>query len=145
MVLAILDFLLWLQPAATPSASGGGSGAGGGGAMGCGMNAAMMLGILAITYFFLLRPDAQRRNEADDLQKGLRRGMKVRTSGGILGEIVGLTERDVTLAVADKVRINVLRENIKGPEVEMPAGEAKKAAEKEAAAAGAASASEEKK
>lgn len=142
VLLAILDFLLWLQPAATPSAGGGGGG-GGAGPMGCGMNAAMMLGILAITYFFLLRPDAQRRKETEDMQKGLRRGMKVRTSGGILGEIVGMTERDVTLAVADKVRINVLRENIRGPEVEMPAGEAKAAAA--AAAASAPAATDDKK
>lgn len=128
MVLAIFEFLLWLQPAATPSASGGGSGAGGG-TMGCGLNAAMMLGILAITYFFLLRPDAQRRKESEDMLKSLKRGMKVRTTGGILGEIVALTDRDVTLVIAEKVRINVLRENIKGPEVEpTPAGEPKKEA-----------------
>jgi len=123
VILAILDFLLWLQPAATPATSGGSSGGGGAGAMGCGMNAAMMLGILAISYFFLIRPESQRRRETEDMQKGLKRGLKVRTTGGILGEIVSLTERDVTLAVADKVRINVLRENIRGPEVEAKASE----------------------
>lgn len=130
MLLAIFDFLLWLQPAATPSASGGGGGGAGAGSMGCGMNAAMMLGILAITYFFLLRPDAQRRKEAEDMQKGLRVGMKIRTTGGILGEIVKVGDRDVVIAVADKVRINVLRENVKGPEVDAtaPAGEPKKEA-----------------
>jgi len=123
VVLAILEFLIWLQPAATPSASGGGGGGGGGSSMSCGLNAAMMLGILAITYFFLLRPDAQRRKEAEDMLKSLRVGMKVRTTGGILGEIVRVTDRDVTLAIAEKVRINVLRENIKGPEVEAPVKE----------------------
>jgi preprotein translocase subunit YajC len=135
VLLAIFEFLLWLQPAATPAASGGGSG-GGPGAMGCGMNAAMMLGILAITYFFLLRPDAQRRKETEDMQKGLRVGMKVRTTGGILGEVVRVSDRDVVIAIAEKVRINVLRENIKGPEVDVaaPAGEAKKDAAPAAAA-----------
>lgn len=98
------------------------------------MNAAMMLGILAITYFFLLRPDAQRRKETDDMQKGLRVGMKVRTTGGILGEIVRVSDKDVVIAIAEKVRINVLRENIKGPEVEAPAGETKKEAAPAAAA-----------
>jgi preprotein translocase subunit YajC len=122
VILAILDFLIWLQPAATPAASSGSSG-GGAGAMGCGMNAAMMLGILAISYFFLIRPENQRRKDTEDMQKGLRRGLKVRTTGGILGEIVSLTERDVTLAIADKVRINVLRENIRGAEVEAKAKE----------------------
>jgi preprotein translocase subunit YajC len=121
VILAILDFLLWLQPAATPAASGGSSS--GGGAMSCGMNAAMMLGILAISYFFLIRPENQRRKDTEDMQKGLRPRMKVRTTGGILGEIVSMTDRDVTLAIADKVRINVLRENIRGAEVEPKAKE----------------------
>jgi preprotein translocase subunit YajC len=116
--LAILDFLLWLQPAVTPSASSGSGSGSGSGPMSCGMNAAMIVGILAITYFFLLRPDAQRRKEAEDLQKSLRAGMKVRTTGGILGEIVKVTDKEVVLAIAEKVRINVLRENIRGPEVE---------------------------
>lgn len=116
MLLAILDFLIWLQPAATPAAGASGGG-GGSSPMSCGMNAAMMLGILAITYFFLLRPDAQKRRETEDMLKNLKVGMKVRTTGGILGEIVRVTDRDVTLAIAEKVRINVLRENIKGPEV----------------------------
>ena len=129
MALAIFEFLLWLQPAAAPAAPGGGaSGGGGGGAMSCGMNAAMMLGILAITYFFLLRPDAQRRKETEDMQKGLRVGMKIRTTGGILGEIVRVSDKDVVIAIAEKVRINVLRENIKGPEIEAVAGEPKKEA-----------------
>lgn len=120
MVLAIFEFLLWLQPAATPAASGGGGG-GGGGTMGCGLNAAMMLGILAVTYFFLLRPDAQRRKETEDMQKGLRVGMKVRTTGGILGEIMRVNDKDVVLGIAEKVRINVLKEHIKGPEAEATA------------------------
>lgn len=139
--LAILEFLLWLQPAATPGASGGGgaaaSGGGGGSLFGAG-NMLMILGVIAVTYFFVLRPDAQRRKETEDMQKGLQKGMKVRTSGGILGEIVSISERDVTLAIADKVRINVLRENIRGPEVEAKPAETKK----EPAAA---AASEEKK
>ena len=127
MFLAILDFLLWLQPAATPAASSGGSGGGGGG-MNWGMNLLMMGGVLAVTYFFLLRPDQQRRKENEDMLKGLRRGMKVRTTGGILGEIVSLTDRDVVIAVADKVRLNVLRENIRGAEAEPVAAAAAPAA-----------------
>jgi preprotein translocase subunit YajC len=36
----------------------------------------------------------------------------VRTSGGIRGEIVDITDADVTLLIADKVKINVLRSHI---------------------------------
>ncbi len=128
MALAFFEFLLWLQPAATPSAPAGGGG-GGGGAMPCGTQSLVMLAGLALVYFLFLRPDNKRRQEAEAALKALKPGQKVRTTGGILGQIVSLTDREVTLAVADKVRINVLRENIRGPEVEVAAADAAKAAE----------------
>lgn len=113
----LLDLLL-LQPAATPSAGSGDGGGAGGGSMGCGLQAGMMVAIFALTYFLLLRPERKRQEEQEKLLGSLRVGQKVRTSGGILGEIVAMTPRAVTLAVADKVRLNVLRANIAGPEVE---------------------------
>jgi preprotein translocase subunit YajC len=117
--LSFAQLLLLLQPAAT----GSGGGANGGGAGGvppdaCMLNAGMMAAILLFTYFFMIRPEQKRRAEADALLKSLKKGMKVRTTGGILGEIVSLTEHEVVLAVADKVRINVLRSHITGPEPE---------------------------
>jgi preprotein translocase subunit YajC len=66
----------------------------------------------------MIRPESKRRAEAEALLKSLKKGMKVRTSGGILGEIISITEHEVVLAVADKVRINVLRSHITGPEPE---------------------------
>ncbi len=68
--------------------------------------------MFAILYFFMLRPQQKRQRELDDLLKALRRGDKVRTSGGIRGEIVDLTDTEVTLLIADKVKINILRSHI---------------------------------
>ena len=115
----LLDLLL-LQPAATPTTGSGESGGAGGsgGSMGCGLQIGMMVVIFALTYFLLLRPERKRQEEQEKVLGALRVGQKVRTSGGILGEIVAMTPRAVTLAIADKVRINVLRANITGPEVE---------------------------
>lgn len=119
MILSFLQLLLWLQPAAA-GGGGGGAGGGGGGSGGgssyCMMQAGIMLAVLAFTYFFMLRPEQKRREEAEALLKALKKGMKVRTTGGILGEIVSMDEHTVVLAVADKVRINVLRSHIAGPE-----------------------------
>jgi preprotein translocase subunit YajC len=126
VALAFFEFLLLLQPAATPTAPGGGGG-GASSSMPCGTQSLVMLAGLALVYFLFLRPDNKRRQEAEEALKSLKPGQKVRTSGGILGTIVTLTEREVVLAVADKVRINVLRENIRGPEVEPPPPEAAKA------------------
>lgn len=119
MFFSFAQVLLWLQPAAT--GSGGGADGGGSGGVppdACMLNAGMMAAILLFTYFFMIRPEQKRRAEAEALLKSLKKGMKVRTTGGILGEIVSLTEHEVVLAVADKVRINVLRSHITGPEPE---------------------------
>jgi preprotein translocase subunit YajC len=72
----------------------------------------MIAAMFGIFYFFLLRPQQKRQRETDDMLKALRKGDKVRTSGGIRGEIVELTDADVTLLIADKVKINVLRSHI---------------------------------
>ena len=72
-----------------------------------------MLGMMfVIFYFLLIRPQQKRQREVDDMLKALRKGDKVRTTGGIRGEIVDLSETDVTLLIADKVKINVLRSHV---------------------------------
>jgi len=68
--------------------------------------------MFAMFYFLLIRPQQKRQREVDDMLKSLRRGDKVRTSGGIRGEILDLTDTEVTLLIADKVKINVLRANV---------------------------------
>jgi preprotein translocase subunit YajC len=107
---------LWLQP----PAHGGGGAAGGGGDVGdgCVLQAGMFALILMMTYFLMIRPEQKRREETEKLLKSLRKGMKVRTTGGILGEIVSMTDHEVILAVADKVRINVLRSHVVSVEPE---------------------------
>ena len=62
--------------------------------------------------FLLIRPQQKRQKDTDDMLKVLRKGDKVRTTGGIRGEIYELTENDVTLQIDAKVKINVLRSNI---------------------------------
>lgn len=68
--------------------------------------------MFAMFYFLLIRPQQKRQREVDDMLKSLRRGDKVRTSGGIRGEILDLNDTEVTLLIADKVKINVLRANV---------------------------------
>jgi len=44
----------------------------------------------------------------------LKKGDVVRTNGGLRGEVTALDERDVTLEVADRTRVKVLRSHIAG-------------------------------
>ena len=109
-----------MQPEATSTgtaAPSGASGSGGGGlppgCAGGGSQQVVMLAMMfAVLYFLILRPQQKRQREVDDMLKALRKGDKVRTSGGIRGEIIDLTDTEVTLLIAEKVKINVLRSHI---------------------------------
>lgn len=70
---------------------------------------ALMFGVF---YFLLIRPQQKRQRETDNLLKSLKRGDVVRTSGGIRGEISDITDQEVTLLIADKVKINILRSHV---------------------------------
>jgi preprotein translocase subunit YajC len=116
--LTLLQFLWFLQESMMPSPTGGGNSSGGanageGGFMGCGMMQIGMLAVMMVVfYFFLIRPEQKRRREHEEMMKALTKGTKVRTSGGILGEIVSVNDDEVVLAVADRVRINILRAHV---------------------------------
>jgi len=71
--------------------------------------------IIVIFYFLLIRPQQKRQRAHQTFVTALKRGDSVLTSSGILGTIEGLTDKFVTLEVADGVRIRVLRSQIAGP------------------------------
>lgn len=116
MLLTALEFLWWLQPEATGGGGGGDAagGAAGGdpGGMGCGLQIGMFAVMMLVFYFVLLRPEQKRRREHEELIKSLRKGSKVRTTGGILGEVVTVNDDEVILQIADRVRINILRAHV---------------------------------
>lgn len=68
--------------------------------------------MMVIFYFVLIRPQQKKQKEHDDLLASLKKGHKVRTTGGIRGEIVDLKDDEVVLQIADRVKINVLRSHV---------------------------------
>ena len=70
--------------------------------------------IFGIFYFLLIRPQQKKAKEHQQLLANLKKGDLVVTSGGIQGRITGITEKVVTLEVADNVRIKVSRPYIMG-------------------------------
>ncbi|HTW87786.1 MAG TPA: preprotein translocase subunit YajC [Candidatus Binataceae bacterium] len=68
--------------------------------------------IFAIAYFLLIRPQTQKASEHQKMLNNLKRNEEVVTSGGILGKIVELGDRLVTLEVAPNVRIRIERTQI---------------------------------
>ncbi|MDZ4164807.1 MAG: preprotein translocase subunit YajC [Smithellaceae bacterium] len=90
---------------------GGGGAAGGGGDMSF---IIMMVVLFAIFYFLMIRPQQKKQKELKDMIANLAHGDVVITSGGIIGKITGITEGEVTMEIADKVRIKVARNFISG-------------------------------
>jgi preprotein translocase subunit YajC len=68
--------------------------------------------VFAIFYFLVIRPQVKRQKTHQKFISELKKGDEVITTSGILGTIAGLTDRFVTLEVADGVSIKVLRSQV---------------------------------
>ncbi|HEY6880082.1 MAG TPA: preprotein translocase subunit YajC [Polyangiales bacterium] len=111
----------WFQPEATsgaaPSAPAGGGGGSGGGMSGGLSQLGLMVLMMVVFYLVLIRPQQKKQKELDKLLKGLKKGQKVRTTGGIRGEIIEFKNEigdEVVLQIADRVKINILRSHVAG-------------------------------
>jgi len=70
----------------------------------------IMVGMLAIFYFLLWRPQRKRQKEHEELVKNLRRGDRVVTAGGLVGTVTRATDEDeVEVEIASGVRVRVVR------------------------------------
>ena len=56
---------------------------------------------IAIFYFLTIRPQSKKAKEHAALMAGLKAGDKVITSGGMVGVVVGVKEKTVTIRSAD--------------------------------------------
>lgn len=69
--------------------------------------------IFGIFYFLIIRPQQRRQKRAakerEEMLSSLKVGDKVITSGGIFGTIAAARDNSITLRIADKVNIEVLR------------------------------------
>jgi len=71
--------------------------------------------IFVVFYFLLIRPQQKKVKEHKAMLEALRRGDKVVTGGGIVGTIVKVgADDDVTVEIAEGVRVRVLRSTIQG-------------------------------
>ncbi len=66
-----------------------------------------LLFIMAIFYFFMIRPQMKRQKELQAFRKNLSKGDKVVTTGGIYGKIMEIKENHVILQIDDNVSIRV--------------------------------------
>ena len=84
--------------------------------------------IIAIFYFFLIRPQNKKQKETEKMINALKKGDKIVTIGGIHGVVSSTKEKTVIVKVDDNSKIEFSRSAIAGVESDKPA-ETKKAAE----------------
>jgi preprotein translocase subunit YajC len=69
--------------------------------------------IFVVFYFLLIRPQQKRMKEHRAMLSALRRGDRVVTGGGIIGQIVKVSGDDeLTVEIADGVRVKILRSTV---------------------------------
>lgn len=75
-------------------------------------NIAPIILILVVFYFLMLRPQRRAQQQKDALLSKLKKNDRVVTIGGIVGTVVQVTDREVTLKIDDNTRMKMLRSSI---------------------------------
>ncbi len=68
--------------------------------------------IFAIFYFLLLRPQAKERKRHESMLTQLKKGDEIVTNGGIIGKVVHVEEKRLTMKTGDNTRLTVDRSRI---------------------------------
>ena len=68
--------------------------------------------LFLILYFLLIRPQRQQAKQADEMRKGLKKGDRVLTQGGIFGTVVGLDDSKAVLSIAEGTKVEFSKGSI---------------------------------
>lgn len=69
----------------------------------------LLLGVIAVMYFVMIRPQRNRQRQAQQMHRDLRVGHRVRTTAGIHGTVTSIDNDDVMLEVAPGVEMRFMR------------------------------------
>jgi preprotein translocase subunit YajC len=73
-----------------------------------------IIGMLAIFYLLLIRPQQKRQKETQRMIEAVRKGDRVVTASGLYGTIAGMKENIVVLKIAENVKVEMLKSSITG-------------------------------
>lgn len=69
-------------------------------------------GLFAIFYFLLIRPQKKQQQAHDQMVKSLTKGDEIVTVGGVVGNVIHLTEDRITIKTAGDTRLEIDRAKI---------------------------------
>lgn len=80
--------------------------------MGSGTSILYIVGLLALMWFLLFRPQQQQAKKRNEMLKQMQVGSKIVTIGGICGSIKAMTDTKIFLEIAEGLTIEMLRTSI---------------------------------
>lgn len=73
-----------------------------------------IVAIFAVMYFLMIRPQAKKQKEQQELLNALKVGDQVITQSGLFGKISEMNEQTINLTIAQGVQVKILRSQIMG-------------------------------
>lgn len=71
------------------------------------MSILMIVALIAIFYFFMIRPQSKKQKEIKKFRDAMQKGDKVTTAGGIHGKIKEIKNDVIILQIDDNVKITI--------------------------------------
>ena len=95
----------------------------------------MLIGMFALMYFVMIRPENKRKKEAEQMRAALKVGDEITTIGGITGKVVNIKDdKFVIESGADQVRIEFAKWALSTNDTAAAAAKEKQKREQEAKA-----------
>lgn len=83
----------------------------------------MIVALIAVFYFFMIRPQQKQRKQIQKFRDGLKVGDKVITAGGIHGKIRNVNDTTLQLEIADGVKIIIEKNSVYASAVDAQAAQ----------------------
>ncbi|WP_425545005.1 preprotein translocase subunit YajC [Caenispirillum bisanense] len=68
--------------------------------------------IFVVFYFLLIRPQQKRMKQHKELLANIRRGDRIVTNGGIIGQVTKVQDGELQVEIAEGVKVKVLRDMV---------------------------------
>ena len=72
----------------------------------------LFLPLILIFYFLLIRPQQQRAKKHKALIEGIKKGDTIVTSGGLVGKVTKPGDDEITVELADGVRVQIIKQMV---------------------------------
>jgi preprotein translocase subunit YajC len=73
-----------------------------------------IVGFILIFYFLMLRPQKKQQRERQNMLDSIQRGDRIQTTGGLLGIVTAVDQKEITLRIAPEVRVKIARGAVAG-------------------------------